>query len=207
MDSGFLEPAREAGFFDPARDGGFADAAREAGLADALDAGFADAREAGLADALLAGLVALLAGFAALLAGFSAALLAGFALLAGLLCRGEDAARKGAAGEKTGGSARTSQRGSIERGRRMRTFFAAGSSAASPLVSGSLRLRPRPDLGFSVSSPSAASAFFARGFAAFFAGAGAGAGGLGCSLMREERRGSGASPSVVAAALRGGILR
>ena len=87
-----------------------------------------------------------------------------------------------------------------------RTFFAGGSSPltaaspSSPSFSAAVRLRPLVDLGFSSPSAAGSLAFFVRGFAgAFF---GAGGSGLGCSLIRLERRGS-AAVSEDAAALRG----
>jgi len=87
------------------------------------------------------------------------------------------------------------------------TFFSAGSSVSSsaPFASSSaLRFFPRGALGFSSLSAPSLSAFFALGFAGAFLGAAASS--FGCSLIREERRGSVAgSPdtAVEFAALRG----
>ncbi len=171
----------DAGFFDPARDAGFL--VVDAGFTDVLEGGFAlAARDPGFAeparDAFDAGLAA-----AALLAGLAAALEAGFAYATVSEGRRE--------------ASRPKPRG--------RTFFAGGPS---PLTAGApssasfsvaVRLRPFDDLGFS--SPSAAGSliFLDRGLAGAFLGAGSG---LGCSLIRVERRGS-AGASEVAVGLRG----
>lgn len=85
-----------------------------------------------------------------------------------------------------------------------RTFLAGGSSPltaapSSASFSAAVRLRPLVDLGFSSPSAAGSFTFFVRGFAGAFLGAGSG---LGCSLIRLERRGS-AVVSVVAAAFRG----
>ena len=85
-----------------------------------------------------------------------------------------------------------------------RTFLAGGSSPltaapSSASFSAAVRLRPLVDLGFSSPSAAGSFAFLERGFAGAFLGAGSG---LGCSLMREERRGS-TLESAGAAALRG----
>jgi hypothetical protein len=86
-----------------------------------------------------------------------------------------------------------------------RTFFSAGASSSSavPFASSSaLRFFPRGALDFSSLSADSLSAFFALGFAAFLGAVSS----FGCSLMREERRGSvldSPDAAVVPAALRG----
>lgn len=55
LETGFLDPARDAGLAEAAREAGFA--LFDAGFTDALEAGLADALEAGFATALEAGLV------------------------------------------------------------------------------------------------------------------------------------------------------
>lgn len=69
LETGFLDPAREAGLVV---DGGLAEAARDAGLAEALDAGFSAALDAGFST------------FDAGLSALAVALEAGLALDAGL---------------------------------------------------------------------------------------------------------------------------
>ena len=88
--------------------------------------------------------------------------------------------------------------------RKNRTFFLVGVAASSGSPFDALRFFPSdPEFSsFSAASFSAASlsAFFALGFAGFFLGAGVS---LGCTLMREERRGAADSSPGSVAALRG----
>ncbi len=221
----------EAGFFEPARDAGFL-AVVDGGFADAREVGFAEAaREGGFepaSAALLAGLAAAFdAGFAAAFdGGFEPAFEAGFVYVRPSCERGAHDRQSSAAEQQRAHTFFAGGASSPSAGSAPLASAAAGAAASFSLSSASrsaaVRFLPFLDLGFSAAgggtgvslsvsfslaagtSPAGAFVFFARGLAgAFFAGGSA----LGCSLIREERRGAAASASAGAAGLRGMVCR